>query len=318
MPMFENYKLFGGQGNPALAAKIAGLLDMPLVEATIKRFSDGEVFVQGHENVRGADVFILQPTCPPVNDNLMELLITIDGLKRASAERITAVVPYYGYARQEKKDAPREPITARLVADLIEVAGAHRVITMDLHAGAIQGFFNIPIDHLTSLNIFCDALRETDLTDCVVVAPDTGRAKAAEKMASLLKLPMAVIHKHRPQQQEVEVTHIAGDLRGKRPLVYEDIVSTGKTLGYGVDAMLAAGAAPDIRIAVTHALFTGDALQRLDRPEITQILITDTVPLPVERQIGSIKVLSAAPLLAEAIRRVHGNRSLSELFTSRK
>ncbi|MBI5832169.1 MAG: ribose-phosphate pyrophosphokinase [Armatimonadetes bacterium] len=315
MAHFQTYKLFGGSANPALAKAIAEYLNMPLVDCTIKKFTDGEVFVQGHENVRGADVFVLQPTCPPVNDNLMELLITIDGLKRASAERITAVVPYYGYARQEKKDAPREPITARLVADLIEVAGAHRVITMDLHAGAIQGFFNIPIDHMTSLGMFCDYLKQTDLTDCIVVAPDTGRAKAAEKMASLLELPMAVIHKHRPRQQEVEVTHIAGDLRGKRPLVFEDIVSTGKTLGYGVDAMLAAGALPDIRIAVTHALFTSDAIQRLDRPEISQIIITDTVPLPPDKQIDRITTLSVAPLMAEAIRRVHEGESLSELFS---
>ena len=314
MARFETCKLFGGSGNPELAKAIANYLNMPLVDSTVKRFTDGEIYVQGHENFRGADVFILQPTCPPVNDNLMELLITIDGLKRASAERITAVVPYYAYARQEKKDKPREPITARLVADVLEVAGANRVITLDLHAGAIQGFFNIPIDHMTALNLFCDYLQHTDLTDCVVVAPDTGRAKAAEKMASILGLPMAVIHKHRPVQQEVEVTHIAGDLKGKRPLIFEDIVSTGKTLAYGVDAMLAAGAQPDIRIAVTHALFTSDAVDRLSRPEITELLVTDSVPLPPDKRRPNIKVLSVAPLLGEAIRRVHNGESISALF----
>jgi ribose-phosphate pyrophosphokinase len=314
MALFQTYKLLAGGGNPALAAAIADYLELPLVTRTIKRFSDGEIFVQGGENFRGSDVFVLQPTCPPVNDNLMELLIIIDSLKRASAERITAVVPYYGYARQEKKDAPREPITARLVADLMEVAGAHRVITLDLHAGAIQGFFNIPIDHLTALGMFCDHFRASDLSNSIVVAPDTGRAKAAEKMAGILELPMAVIHKHRPAQQEVEITHLAGDLRGLRPIIFEDIVSTGKTLVSGIDAMLAAGAQPDIRIAVTHALLTDDAIARFDRPEISELLITDSVPLPEAKRRPYIKILSVAPLLGEAIRRIHEGQSVSALF----
>jgi ribose-phosphate pyrophosphokinase len=235
-------------------------------------------------------------------------------LKRASAERITAVVPYYGYARQEKKDAPREPITARLVADLMQVAGAHRVVTIDLHAGAIQGFFNIPIDHLSALGMFVDHLRKTDLSRSIVVAPDTGRAKAAEKLAEALQLPMALIHKHRPAQQEVEVTHVAGNLKGLRPIVFEDIVSTGKTLAAGVDAMLAAGADPDIRIAVTHALFTDDAIDRFNRPEIKELIITDTVPLEPSKRLPNMTILSVAPLLGEAIRRIHEGQSVSALF----
>jgi ribose-phosphate pyrophosphokinase len=315
---FQGYKLFSGDANPALSEAIAAYLHQSLCLRTVKRFSDGETFVQGGENFRDSDVFVLQPTCPPVNDNLMELLIIIDALRRASAERITAVVPYFGYARQEKKDAPREPITARLVADLIQVAGAHRLVTMDLHAGAIQGFFNIPIDHLSALGMFSDHLRKGDLTDSIVVAPDTGRAKAAEKMASALDLEMAVIHKHRPAQQEVEVTHIAGNLKGKRPIIFEDIVSTGKTLAYGIDAMLAAGAQPDIRIAVTHALLTDAAIERFDRPEISALLVTDTVPLPADKCRPYIKVLSVAPLLGESIRRIHEGRSVSALFDPKR
>lgn len=315
---FQSYKLFGGTSNEELSRSIGEYLGQPLCERTVKRFTDGETFVQGGENFRDTDVFILQPTCPPVNDNLMELLIIIDALKRASAERITAVVPYFGYARQEKKDAPREPITARLVADLIEVAGAHRLVTMDLHAGAIQGFFNIPIDHLSAMGMFCHHLRKTDLSRSIVVAPDTGRAKAAEKLAGVLDLPMAVIHKHRPAQQEVEVTHIAGELKGLRPIIFEDIVSTGKTLVAGIDAMLAAGAEPDIRIAVTHALFTDDAIERFDRPEVTELVITNTVPLDPAKQRDKITVLSVAPLLGEAIRRIHEGRSVSSLFDPKR
>lgn len=308
------YKLVAGRANPALAQAIAGFLRQPLCRWTIKTFTDGEIFVAGEENMRGTDVFIIQPTGPPVNDNLMELLILIDAVKRASADRITAVVPYYGYARQEKKDAPREPITARLVADMLEVAGCHRVVTIDLHAGAIQGFFNIPIDHLTVLYMMAEHLRRSGLEDSIVVAPDTGRAKVAEKLANTLDLPMAVLHKHRPRQQEAEVTHIAGELKGLRPIIFEDIVSTGGTLAAGIDALLAAGAAPDIRIAVTHPLLTGNAMQKLNRPEVSQLVVTDSVPLQIGDVPDKVKVLSVAPLLGEAIRRIHHSESVSALF----
>lgn len=312
----NGYKLIAGTSHPALAQAISDYLGRPLCDCQIKRFTDGEIFVSVKENMRGANVFVLQPTVPPVNENLMELLIMMDALRRASADRITVVVPYFAYARQEKKDAPREPITARLVADMLETAGADRMITVDLHAGAIQGFFNIPIDHLTVLYMVADHFRHTDLTDSIVVAPDTGRAKAAEKLATELGLPMAVIHKHRPAQQQAEVTHIAGELEGLRPIVFEDIVSTGGTLVAGVDAMLAAGAAPDIRIAVTHGLLTGDAIRKLNRPEISELVITDTVPLAPEKQaeMPNLKVISIAPLLGEAIRRAHEGRSISALF----
>ncbi len=311
---YVGYKLVAGTANPQLCQAIADYLRQPLCRWTTKKFTDGEIFVQGEENMRGADVFVLQPTGPPVNDNLMELLIIIDALKRASAERITAVVPYYGYGRQEKKDAAREPITARLVADMIEVAGADRLVTIDLHAGAIQGFFNIPIDHLTSMYMVAEYYRSGDLTDSIVVAPDTGRAKAAEKLAGALELPMAVLHKHRPRQQEAEVTHIAGDLKGLRPIIFEDIVSTGGTLVAGIETMLAVGAQPDIRIAVTHALLTGNAAQRLNRPEVSELVITDTVPVSGDQCIPNLKVLSVASLLGETIRRIHHGESVSALF----
>ena len=310
----HSYKLVAGRANPALAQAIAEFLRQPLCRWIIKTFTDGEIFVAGEENMRGADVFVIQPTGPPVNDNLMELLILIDALKRASADRITAVVPYYGYARQEKKDAPREPITARLVADMIEVAGADRLVTIDLHAGAIQGFFNKPIDHLTVLYMMADHLRRSGLEDSIVVAPDTGRAKVAEKLANTLDLPMAVLHKHRPRQQEAEVTHIAGELKGLRPIIFEDIVSTGGTLAAGIDALLSAGAAPDIRIAVTHPLLTGNAMARLNRPEVTELVVTDSVPLQVAEVPDKVTVLSVAPLLGEAIRRIHHGESVSALF----
>lgn len=310
----QSYKLVAGRANPALAQAIADFLRQPLCRFTIKTFTDGEVFVAGEENLRGADVFIIQPTGPPVNDNLMELLILIDAIKRASADRITAVVPYYGYARQEKKDAPREPITARLVADMLEVAGCDRVVTIDLHAGAIQGFFNIPIDHLTSLYMMADHLHRSGLEDSIVVAPDTGRAKDAEKLANTLNLPMAVLHKHRPRQQEAEVTHIAGELKGRRPIIFEDIVSTGGTLSAGIDALLADGAAPDIRIAVTHPLLTGNALERLNRPEVSELIVTDTVALQATPVPDKVHVLTVAPLLGEAIRRIHYGESVSALF----
>ncbi|MBI2302530.1 MAG: ribose-phosphate pyrophosphokinase [Armatimonadetes bacterium] len=314
----NRYKLLAGNGNPDLASAIAAYLDRPLTRRTLKQFTDGEIFCSIEENMRGADVFVIQPTCPPVNDNLMELLIIIDTLKRASAERITAVVPYYGYARQEKKDAPREPITARLVADMIEAAGCHRVITMDLHAGAIQGFFDIPIDHLTALSMVAEYFRQSGLERSIVVAPDTGRAKAAEKLAAELGLPMAVIHKHRPVQQQAEVTHIAGELHGLRPIVFEDIVSTGGTLVAGIDAMLQAGAEPDIRIAVTHALLTGNAVERLTRPEVSELVVTDTVPVAPEKHTPKLRVLSVASLLGEAIQRIHDGRSVSALFDPKR
>lgn len=310
----QGFKLFAGTSNPALAQEISEYLDVPLGKIRIERFSDGEIYVASQENVRGTDVFIIQSTCPPVNDHLMELAIMIDSLKRASAERITAVVPYYGYARQEKKDAPREPIAARLVADILEAAGADRVITVDLHAGAIQGFFNIPTDHLTALPWFARHLLRERIENLTVVAPDAGRVKAAEKLADVLNAPLTVVYKHRPRHQIAEVTHVVGDLKDRTPVIFEDIVATGGTLVECVEALLEHGARPEIHIAVTHPLLTGDAVQRLDRPEIAEIVVTNTIPLPPEKRIPRIKQISIAPLLGEAIRRIYHNESVSVLF----
>lgn len=310
----QGFKLFAGTSNPKLAQEISEYLGVPLGKIRIERFSDGEIYVAAQENVRGTEVFIIQSTCPPVNDHIMELAIMIDSFKRASAERITAVVPYYGYARQEKKDAPREPIAARLVADILEAAGADRVVTVDLHAGAIQGFFNIPTDHLTALPRFAQHFLREDIKNLTVVAPDAGRVKSAEKLADVLNAPLTVVYKHRPRHQIAEATHVVGDLKDRTPVIFEDIVATGGTLVECVEALLEHGARPEIHIAVTHPLFTGDAVQRLDRPEIAEIVVTNTIPLPPEKQIPRIKQLSLAKLLGEAIRRIHHNESVSVLF----
>ncbi|MHB0912407.1 MAG: ribose-phosphate diphosphokinase [Armatimonadota bacterium] len=314
MPKLEGMKVFSGTGNPALAEEIARELGQELGRLRIARFTDGETYVKFDESVRGVDAFIVQPSCPPVDNNLMELLILIDALRRASADRITAVIPYYGYARQEKKDAPREPITAKLVADILTTAGANRVITMDLHADAIQGFFNIPVDHLTAITMFCSYFQAKGLEDIVVVSPDEGRVKKVRQVVSRLKAPLAVGYKHHPEMGVSEVTHLAGDVRGKTPIIIEDIISTGGSIMECVDSLLAHGCKPEIYIGATHGVLTGPAFERLSRPEIKEVVITNTIPVPPEKLGEKIKVLSVAPLLAEAMRRVHENESINSLF----
>jgi len=314
---YGNYKVFAGTSNPELAQEIATHLGVALGRITISRFTDGEIYAAAQENVRGVDVFVIQSTCPPVNDNLMELAIIVDSLKRASAERITAVVPYYGYARQEKKDAPREPIAARLVADILsKAAGIDRLVTIDLHAGAIQGFFNIPTDHLTVLPMFGRYFLSKPIENMTVVAPDAGRVKAAEKFADFLNAPLTVVYKHRPRQQVAEVTHVVGELEDRTPIIFEDMIATGGTLVECVGALLAHGARPEIHIAATHPILTGDAVKRLDREEIAEIVVTNTIPVPPGKRIPRLRVLSVASLLSEAIRRIHHNESVSALFES--
>jgi ribose-phosphate pyrophosphokinase len=249
-----------------------------------------------------------------VDTNLVELLILIDALRRASADRITAVIPYYGYARQEKKDAPREPITAKLIADILTTAGANRVITMDLHADAIQGFFNIPVDHLTAISMFCSYYQSKNLESIVVVSPDEGRVKKVRKVVSRLNAPLAVGYKHHPGQQVSEVTHLAGDVRDRTPVIIEDIISTGGSIVECVDALLSQGCKPEIYVGATHGVLSGPAYERLNRPEIREVVVTDTIPVPPERVGEKLKVLSVAPLFAEAIRRVHENESINSLF----
>jgi ribose-phosphate pyrophosphokinase len=308
-------KVFSGSANLALSRKIAEELGIGLGRLNISRFIDGETYVKFDESVRGVDAFIVQPTCAPVDTNLVELLILIDALRRASADRITAVIPYYGYARQEKKDAPREPITAKLVADILTTAGADRVITIDLHADAIQGFFNIPVDHLTAIGMFCSYFKAKNLKDIVVVSPDEGRVKKVRQVVTRLNAPLAVGYKHHPEQGISEVTHLAGDVKGKTPIIIEDIISTGGSIMECVDALLENGCKPEIYIGATHGVLVGKAYERLARPEIREVVVTDTIPVPEERIGERLCVLSIAPLLAQAIKRVHENESINSLFT---
>jgi ribose-phosphate pyrophosphokinase len=309
-------KVFSGSAHIGLARSIGEWLGVPLGKLRTTRFKDGETYVKFDESVRGADCYVIQPTCPPVDTNLVELLICMDALRRASAHRVTAVIPYYGYARQEKKDAPREPITAKLVADMIACAGAARVMCMDLHADAIQGFFNLPVDHLTAINLLANYFKSKDLQDVVVVSPDEGRVKKARKVVSMLGVSLAVGYKHHPEHQATEVTHLAGDVRDKRPIIVEDMISTGGSIIEAVDALLAHGCKPEVHIACTHGILAANAVERLtSRPEIAEIVVTDTIPLPPEKQHPKIKVLSVAPLFGEAIHRAHTYQSISALFT---
>ena len=314
MPKLEGMKVFSGSGNPAFSQEVAKCLGIELGKLRIRRFIDGEIYAKYEESVRGVDAFIIQPTCHPVDTNLVELLILIDALKRASADHITIVVPYYGYARQEKKDAPREPITAKLVADILTTAGADRLVTMDLHADAIQGFFNIPVDHLTALGVFCKYFEAKNLQDIVVVSPDEGRVKNVRKVVTRLNAPLAVGYKHHADHHISEVTHLAGDVRGKTPIIIEDIISTGGSIMECVDTLLSHGCKPEIYVGATHGVLAGSAFEKLDRPEIKEIVVTDTIPVPEDKINDKFKVLSVAPLFAEAISRIHENESVSSLF----
>lgn len=308
-------KLFAGTAHPELAQAVADWLQLPMGRLKISRFTDGETYVKFEESVRGTDAYILQPTCPPVDSHLMELLICLDALRRASAYRITAVIPYYGYARQEKKDAPREPITAKLVADLIAAAGANRIMCMDLHADAIQGFFNLPVDHLTAINLLSDYFVKKRLENIVVVSPDEGRVKKSRKVVAALGAPLAVGYKHHPGHQVTEVTHLAGDVRGKTPIIVEDMITSGGSIIEAVDALLAHGCNPEIYIACTHGVFAASAVERLtSRPEIAEIVTTDTIPSPPEKRHPKIKRLSVAPLFGEAIHRANNDLSITSLF----
>jgi ribose-phosphate pyrophosphokinase len=290
---------------------------MRLAETELSTFSDGEVFVQVNENVRGADVFVIQPTCHPVNQNLMELLIIIDALKRASACRITAVIPYYGYGRQDRKVQPRVPITAKLVADLITAAGAHRVLTMDLHAGQIQGFFNIPVDHLFAapvlLQYFQRRLEQGDWRDLVVVAPDAGGVERARAFAKRLGTSLAIMDKRRTGPDEAKIMHVIGEVRGRDVILLDDIIDTAGTITQAVSALRQEGARR-VLASCTHAVLSGPAVDRLEHSAIEEVVVTNTIPLRAEPQSKKITVLSVASLLGEAIRRIHTESSVSSLF----
>lgn len=308
----EELKIFAGSATPALAASVAEHLGQGVTQGHVSQFPDGETRIQIEESVRGADCYIIQSTCAPVNHNLMELLVFADALRRASAWRINAVVPYFGYARQDKKVQAREPITAKLVANLMETAGIDRVISVDLHVGQIQGFFDVPVDHLTALGILGQHLEHIGLDNTVVVSPDVGRATEARRLANLLHLPLAMLYKRRNSPTDTEVTHVIGDVQGKRAIMIDDMISTAGTMTRGIDALLKLGAIPEVTVAATHPVFTPPALERLSHEAIKRIVVTDTVPL--QESYPNIQVLSVAPLLAEAIRNVHENGSVSSLF----
>jgi ribose-phosphate pyrophosphokinase len=307
-------RVFTGNAHPALAREICEHLGVPLGQASIGRFPDGEVRLQILENVRGADVFVIQPTCQPVNDNLMELLILLDAFRRASAERITAVVPYYGYARQDRKDRPRVPISSKLVADLLTTAGSDRVLALDLHAGQIQGYFNIPVDHLYATPVTVDYFRRLRLKNLAVVSPDPGGVERARSFAKKMKAPLAIIDKRREDANVVEMFNVIGDVVGKTCLIVDDMIDTGGTLVRAAKALLDKGA-EKVYACATHGVFAGDAVEKIRASQLQQVVTTNSIPLSSAGQkCPRIKVLSVARLLAEAIRSIHDETSVSRLF----
>ena len=312
--MLERIRVFSGNANIALAKKICDKLGVSIGKANVTTFSDGETRVEINENVRGMDVFIIQSTCPPVNVTLMELLIMIDAMKRASAYRITAVVPYYGYARQDRKVAPRAPISAKLVADLITTAGAQRVLSMDLHAGQIQGFFNIPVDNLFATPVLIDYMKKNYQDNTVVVSPDTGGVERARAFGKRLGASLAIIDKRREGPNEAEVMNIIGNVEGKKVIILDDMVDTAGTVVQAASAMKAAGAL-EVAVCCTHPVLSGPALERIEKSEIKEVLVTDTIPLNDRaNNCGKIKVLSVSGILSEAVRRIYYDDSVSSLF----
>jgi len=305
--------LFAGRANPRLAQDIAEYLGIGLGDIEVRSFSDKEVYVEINENVRGKDIFLIQSTCPPANESLMELLIMIDAFQRASARRITAVIPYYGYARQDRKDQPRVPITAKLVANLITVAGADRVLTIDLHAGQIQGFFDIKVDHLFAAPIFVDYFKEKHFDDLVVLSPDVGGVRRARAYARRLNAPLAIVDKRRPMANEAQVLHIVGEVKGKHVLIVDDMIDTGGTMIAAMEVLKEKGAR-EIYASCTHPVLSGGTRDRIERSSLKELVVTDTIPLVENQKVSKIRVLSVASLLGEAIRRIHENRSVSSLF----
>ncbi len=306
--------MFSGRAHPALTEEICRRLGFEPGHVTLYSFSDGESYVQVDENVRGADVFVVQPTCPPVNDHLMELLIMMDALKRSSARRITAVLPYYGYARQDRKDKPRVPITSKLVADLITAAGADRVLTIDLHAAQIQGFFNIPVDHLFAAPVIVGHLKKLNLEDLTIVSPDAGGVERARAYAKRLGATLAIIDKRRVAANQTQIMNIIGDVKGRNVFVVDDIIDTGGTLIHTVDALMQKGAR-SISATCTHGVLSGPAVDRINKSHIDKVITTNSIPMTdKEQECPKLHTLSIADLLAEAIKRIHNEDSVSSLF----
>ncbi len=306
-------KIFSGNANIELAKKIAKNLGVPLGDALVGTFSEGEIRVKINEDVRGRDVFIVQPTCPPTNNNLMELLIMMDAMKRASARRITAVMPYFGYARQDRKDQPRVPITAKLVANLLVEAGADRVLTMDLHASQIQGFFDIPLDHLFAVNVIVDYFKKKKMKDLVVASPDVGGIKMARAYAKRLGADLVVVDKRRIDDKHTETMNILGETKGKNVVIVDDLVATASSMCEAAVALKKAGAIK-IFAAVSHPILSGPAIERIKKSPIEEFVITDSIPLSSQKKDEVFKVLSVSALLGEAIKRIHGEESVSSLF----
>lgn len=317
--MINNFglKVFSGRANLPLAEKIAQVLGDPLGKAELKNFPDGEFWVRIDEDIRGRDVFVVQSTCHPVNDSIMELLVMLDALKRASAARITVVLPYYGYARQDRKAEGRVPITAKLVADLITSAGAHRVLTLDLHAAQIQGFFDIPVDHLYASPVIMNALRKMNFEprDLVVLSPDEGSVKRVLRYQKKLNVNMAIVDKRRISATQIESANLIGaSMDGKIALIFDDMISTAGTVAAAARTARTVGKARAVYIFSTHGVLCGDAIKNLREAPVERVTITDTIPLPAEKQLAKIEVVSVAELLADAIKRIHFNQSVSELF----
>ena len=311
---WDRIKIFSGNANPALTNDVCECLTLEPGDLTLKRFADGEIQLQIIENVRGVDAFAIQPTCNPVEQNLFELLLMIDALKRASAGRITAVLPYYGYARQDRKDRPRVPISAKLVASLLERAGADRVLALDLHAAQIQGFFDIPVDHLFAAPVMIEHFRASSGPNVTVVSPDAGGVERARAFAKRLNAPLAIIDKRREQANEAEIMNIIGDVRGRRCIMVDDLIDTGGTLVKGADALLAAGA-ESVAACATHPVLSGAAVRRIQDSRLTEVVVTNSIPLREDaKACGKIRVLSVAPLLARGVQSIHEGGSISTLF----
>lgn len=310
--MGRDIKIFAGNANTDLAKKISDTVEIPLGSSEVKRFSDGEISVNINETVRGADVFVIQPTCPPVNENLMELLILIDALKRASAGRINAVIPYYGYARQDRKAKARDPITSKLVADILTSAGANRVLSMDLHATQLQGYFNIPVDHLLGVPILAEYFENVD-RNTVIVSPDIGGVRRARNFANILDLPIAIIEKRRPKANVSEVMNVIGDIEGKNVIIVDDIIDTAGSMTKAAKVLKDFGAL-DVYACCTHPVLSGPAIERIDNSVIKKLVVTDTIPLTEEKQIDKIDVVTVSSLFGEAIKRIYKNESVSKLF----
>ena len=312
----NNIKIFTGNSHPELAKEIAEILGVPVGKSNVSTFSDGEISVDISETVRGADVFIVQSTCSPVNNNLMELLIMIDAFKRASAGRITAVIPYYGYARQDRKAKSRDPITAKLVADLLTAAGAHRVLTMDLHAAQIQGYFNIPVDHMLGSPILAKYFVERgfeEREDVVVVSPDLGSVTRARKFADKLHAPIAIIDKRRPKANVSEIMNIIGDIKGKKCILIDDMIDTAGTIANAANALKDLGAT-NVYACCTHGVLSGPAFERINNSAIEELVMLNTIPLPERDDLQKFKSISVAPLFAEAIKRIYDDEPISKLF----